>query len=166
MTSSILSPFGRVASIPSRTTSNHSHDNPVLAVEHTRPKHVHAAYDPFAYHPGVIDTQDFIHTDDTREAKSKFPFKFKLTLPNPFRFRNRPRSPTSPWPPDSSLGTPPAATTTTTSSSVFPLYGRAVSACDDDDDPSSSHWRWSSFEPQTPPSSKLTRWFSVSPRSP
>lgn len=162
-----FSPFSRVFSLSSRTTSNHSHVNPVSAVKHTRPKPT--PYDPFAYHPGVYDTQDFIHTDILPEAKSKFPFRFKLTLPNPFRFRTHPRSPVSPWPPDSPLrdtSSPPhTATTAGTSRANSPARPRKGRTAADygDNDPSSSHWRWSSFESLEPSHLKLKRWFSVSP---
>ncbi|EKM78225.1 hypothetical protein AGABI1DRAFT_114573 [Agaricus bisporus var. burnettii JB137-S8] len=162
-------PFSRVFSLSSRTTSNHSHVNPVSAVKHTRPKPT--PYDPFAYHPGVYDTQDFIHTDILPEAKSKFPFKFKLTLPNPFRFRTHPRSPVSPWPPDSPLrdtSSPPhTATTTGTSRANSPARPRKGRTAADygDNDPSSSHWRWSSFESLEPSHLKLKRWFSTKSRT-
>ncbi|KAF7762402.1 hypothetical protein Agabi119p4_8995 [Agaricus bisporus var. burnettii] len=138
-------------------------------VKHTRPKPT--PYDPFAYHPGVYDTQDFIHTDILPEAKSKFPFKFKLTLPNPFRFRTHPRSPVSPWPPDSPLrdtSSPPhTATTTGTSRANSPARPRKGRTAADygDNDPSSSHWRWSSFESLEPSHLKLKRWFSTKSRT-
>jgi hypothetical protein len=143
--------------LPTRTTSNNSHDhNPPLAVRYTPSKRVHAPYDPFAYRPGVYDTQDFRYINSPLEAKSRFSFKFKLTLPRAFRFRSRPpRSPISPWPPHS-------PTITTNKSLGCPLHApRGITVYDDkDNDPSSSHWRWSSFEQRRP--SSLTRWFSVS----